>query len=122
MGADTPGLFDYRGPAQLLEPVRGALAWVRDPAGAGSVLAAARVRSAHVQGDWLHVVLALPPGPLVEVTREDAQAELFDHLQGRLQVRVTIVTPPGPGASRQNPDSGARRGEPPESRATMAPS
>ena len=90
MAGAVPGLFEYEGPADLLGLLREALHWVRDPLQARSILAAGRVRRVRADGDTVHVVLALAPGPLQRVTLEDAQAELFDHVQGRWKVRVTL--------------------------------
>lgn len=85
---DAPGLFDYQGPAHLLPAIRQALAAVKDPATGGHLLAAGRVRQVHVHGDALRAVLVLPECPMVPVVLEDLQAELFDRLQGRVEVAV----------------------------------
>lgn len=85
---DAQGLFDYRGPAELLPAIRRALAWVKDPSSGASLLAAGRVRRVHVHGEAVHAVLLLPDCPMTPVVLEDLQAELFDHLGGRKTVTV----------------------------------
>ena len=82
------GLFDYEGPPALLAAIRAALAAVPDPVARGSVLAAGRVRQVRVQGREVQVLLALPPGGLAQVVREDAQAELVDPRAGAFSVQV----------------------------------
>lgn len=100
-------LFDYHGPAELLAAVREALAWVADPASGRSILAAGRVRQVRVDARGLRAVLALPPCPVVPVVLEDAQAELFDRLHGRLAVTVVCATPrEGAAVSRRGSPRG----------------
>lgn len=91
------GLLDYQGPGELLDTIRDALQWVKDPVSAHSILAAGRVRQVRVEGDSLHVVLAMTPGPLLQVVVEDLRAELFDHLRGWSDICVRIQPPGAPG-------------------------
>lgn len=89
-GVVVHGLLDYRGPAELLEPVRAALHWVKDPASGRSILEAGLVRQVRVEGDSLHVLLAVMPGPQLQVVAEDVRTELSDHLQGWRDICVRI--------------------------------
>lgn len=89
-GTSARGFFDYRGPAELLEPVRTALHWVKDPASGRDILEAGLVRQVRVEGSCLHVLLAVSPGPQLQVVAEDVRAELSDHLQGWRDICVRI--------------------------------
>lgn len=91
------GLLDYRGPADMLDTIRAALQWVKDPVTGEGILAAGRVRQVRVDGGSLHVVLAITPGPLLQVVVEDLRAELFDHLRGWSDICVRIQPPGAPG-------------------------
>lgn len=91
------GLLDYRGPGELLGTIREALQWVKDPFTGESILAAGRVRQVRVEGESLHVVLAISPGPLLQVVVEDLRAELCDHLKGWSDICVRIQPPNAPG-------------------------
>lgn len=88
-----PGLFLYDGPAGLLQRVCAAFAWVAEPHSGSDIARAGCVRQVRVRGDALHVVLRLPPGPLLPGVVQDVEAELFDHLQGAFRIVVDVLPP-----------------------------
>ena len=92
-----PGLLHYHGPAEMLDAIRTALQWVKDPSTRGSILEAGRVRQVRVQGDSLHLVLALTPGPLLQVVVEDLRPDLSAPLRGWRAICVRTQPPGAPG-------------------------
>jgi hypothetical protein len=87
-------LFEFHGPADVLEPVRQALGWVVDPSTSASLLAGGALRRVHAAEGKLVVYLRLPPSATRQVVVEDAQAELFDHLQGQWEIEIRVGEPP----------------------------
>lgn len=92
-----PTLFEFHGPAEAFEPVQLAMRWVTDPATGCNLLEGGALRRVHMADGRVQVRLCLPAGPTRQLVVEDAEAELFDHLQGRWQVEVVVVEPPPRG-------------------------
>lgn len=93
-------LFEFHGPADVLEPVRRALGWVVDPSTTTSLLAGGALRRVHAAEGKLIVYLRLPASATRQVVVEDAQAELFDHLQGQWEIEIRVAEPPPDEALR----------------------
>jgi hypothetical protein len=93
-------LFEFHGPADVLEPVRRALGWVVDPSTTTSLLAGGALRRVHAAEGKLVVYLRLPASATRQVVVEDAQAELFDHLQGQWEIEIRVAEPPPDEALR----------------------
>jgi metal-sulfur cluster biosynthetic enzyme len=87
-------LFEFSGPAEAFEPVTRAMRWVVDPLTLRNLLDAGALRRVHMAEGRVQVRLCLAAGPTRQLIVEDAEAELFDHLEGRWQVEIVVVDPP----------------------------